>query len=121
MKTIVVIEDHEPMVKLLRKLLENAGYQVVAFSAGADALKFFADQAAGLAVVDLNLPGISGDLLASEIRHRQPDIKILLVSGIMQPQEISGLLQPDQIAFLAKPWHNQDFLKQVQALCPLEP
>ena len=63
---ILVVEDNEQLLKLLRRALERAGYEVIAASSGFELMELVYSSRPDLIVLDVGLPGVDGrDLLAS--------------------------------------------------------
>lgn len=80
------MEDEDPLRNLLREVLEQAGFDVVAVGDGADALERTADAEVDLILLDLVMPGarIDGFALLSQIRNR-PDLArtpLIIVSAL---------------------------------------
>jgi PAS domain S-box-containing protein len=90
-ETILLVED-EPALRLLAgQALKNYGYRVIEAPTGAVALELWNKQpkAINLLLTDMVMPGgISGPQLASRLKARQPDLKVIFVSGY--PGEIAG-------------------------------
>lgn len=63
---ILVVEDNEQMLALLRRVLERAGYEVIAASSGMELMKLVYSSNPDLIVLDVGLPDVDGrDLLAA--------------------------------------------------------
>lgn len=63
---ILVVEDNEPLLKLLRRVLEREGYEVIAAPSGVELMGLVYSSKPDLIVLDVGLPDIDGrDLLAS--------------------------------------------------------
>jgi len=63
---ILVVEDNEQLLKLLRRALEREGYEVIAASSGLELMELVYGSRPNLIVLDVGLPGVDGrDLLAS--------------------------------------------------------
>jgi DNA-binding NtrC family response regulator len=63
-----------------------------------------------IAVVDLSLPGLSGDLVIAELHKRRPGLPVLLMSGhVAQPEALN-------VPFLAKPFRASELLSAVSGL-----
>ncbi len=82
---LLLVEDDLDNRDLTRELLEYAGHTVVATGSGAEALAAVGAGAFALVITDVGLPDISGVDLAREIRARQPDIGVVLLTGYTLP------------------------------------
>lgn len=69
-KTILVVDDSDFVVQMIRFTLEQEGYNTLAGMDGEDALKHFDGQAIDLVITDLNMPVMDGLELISSIRLR---------------------------------------------------
>jgi PAS domain S-box-containing protein len=82
-ETVLVVEDEPAVRELARRLLVEAGYDVLVASNGRDALEAF-DARGGnvdLVLTDLIMPGMSGRELAHRLRARRPNVNVLYMSG----------------------------------------
>lgn len=84
---IILIADDEESIRLTAKLmLQRCGYTVLTASDGEDALKVyreFREKIKGV-VLDLVMPRLSGEQVYIELKKINPEIKILLASGMLQ-------------------------------------
>ena len=80
---VFLVEDHPTMRRMLQKLIEGTpDFTVVgAVPSAEEALEQHEDAEADLYLVDLSLPGMSGDALIARLRERSPDLRALIVSG----------------------------------------
>jgi CheY-like chemotaxis protein len=102
-ETILIVEDECLMGSLLKEALEDAGY-VALFTHSADEaipiLEFRTD--ISVIVTDIHMPGsMDGLKLSAAVRDRWPPIKIIVMSGDVQPSEEE---LPDGAVFLNKPF-----------------
>jgi two-component system, OmpR family, KDP operon response regulator KdpE len=81
--TILVVEDNEQLLKLLRRVLEREGYEVIAAASGIELMKLVYSSKPDLIVLDVGLPDVDGrDLLASLKKDPKTfSIPVLVWSG----------------------------------------
>jgi PAS domain S-box-containing protein len=82
-ETVLVVEDEPAVRELARRLLVEAGYEVIVAPNGHDALEAW-DECKGdvdLVITDLIMPGMSGRELAHRLRARRPTVNVLYMSG----------------------------------------
>jgi len=101
----------------MESCLTRAGYQVRRFLAGQPALGEFS-QSQGMwtvAVLDMNLPDMAGQTLAQQILDKDPDIKILMVSGL---PAAGGRGNPSgaRVRYLQKPFRPASMLEILEEL-----
>jgi hypothetical protein len=77
------VDDEESIRRFAERTLRGAGYEVVLASDGPEALRIVDAQAVrfDLFVSDLTMPQIRGDELARQLRQRDPDAKVLYLTG----------------------------------------
>lgn len=87
-QSILYLDDEEVLALLGKKMLEELGYVVAAFSQPEEVLRFCrADPFLfNLVITDFNMPGRTGLQVASELRSIRRDLKIILTSGYITDQ-----------------------------------
>lgn len=113
---ILVVDDESGVRRVTRRLLELEGYRVVEAPDAPSALDALAHTSAGfdIVIIDQRLPGPSGTELALELRRRQPDLPLILVSAYpMHGTERPG---PElaNVPCLQKPYLVGDLLAALQ-------
>jgi CheY-like chemotaxis protein len=115
-ETILVAEDEPSLLKLARRLLEEAGYRVLAASRPSEAvaqLEAHGDRV-DLLLTDLVMPESSGQTLYARLHARRPELRVLFMSGhpVDTIAQQGGL--DDGAGFLAKPFSRADLLRRVR-------
>lgn len=80
-ETLLYVDDNELRTEALAARLRALGYEVFTACDGTHALPIFSSRNIDLAVVDYYMPGMSGDLLAMEMKNRKPSVPIIIFSG----------------------------------------
>lgn len=83
MKTIAVIDDDEYISSFLSTLLEKNGYRVLKGYSGTEALLLIEKELPDLMLLDLMLPGLSGE----EVLKRVKDIPVIVLSAKNTPKD----------------------------------
>src|SRR5262249_47500024 len=78
--TILIVEDDQHLAYILCRVLSRSGYEVKWAAVAAAALRE-PDRSPALALIDLNLPDGNGVDLAGELRARNPNLPLLLMTG----------------------------------------
>jgi two-component system response regulator (stage 0 sporulation protein F) len=81
MATILVVDDHESLRRLLRVVLEGAGHEVLEASNGRYGLALYRERVADLVITDIAMPVMSGLELISELMSSFLDVKVIAMSG----------------------------------------
>ena len=82
-QTILVVEDHVLLLKLIKDILEDAHYTVLAANSAKKAILVEAAHSGtiDLLLSDVMMPGMSGPDLAKKLKEQRPQMRILLMSG----------------------------------------
>jgi two-component system cell cycle sensor histidine kinase/response regulator CckA len=104
--TILLVEDEEGLRSLNARGLRSRGYSVIEASNGIEALEALEekDGAVDLVVSDVVMPEMDGPTLLKSMRGRNPDLKIIFVSGYAEDAFEKSLPENQQFAFLPKPF-----------------
>ena len=104
--TILLVEDEEGLRSLNARGLRSRGYSVIEASNGIEALEALEekDGAVDLVVSDVVMPEMDGPTLLKSMRERNPDLKIIFVSGYAEDAFEKSLPKNQQFAFLPKPF-----------------
>jgi len=115
---ILVVDDDDNMRRLIKTILERRGHQVSEARDGLEGIARFEERLPDLVVTDMQMPGIGGLALISELQRRPSPPKVLVVSGkhFRPDGELSGLAARGLIAFVEKPFTPADLSQSVEAL-----
>jgi CheY-like chemotaxis protein len=109
-RPILVADDNRSFAELLRATLEEEGYEVVTASTGLAAVACMEKHDIGLAILDVLMPGISGDAVAERLLQANPDLPVLLMTGSAEFAAASGL------PVLQKPFPQEELVAAVRRL-----
>lgn len=79
--TILCIDDHWNGLIGRKILLENNGYEVLEATGGDEGLKLFKSHAVDAVVLDYQMPGMNGDVVAKKMKSVKSDVPIMLLSA----------------------------------------
>ena len=119
---ILVVEDNERNLKLLRDLLEYEGYDVRVARTGEDAVTLAVKDPPDLVLMDLQLPGIDGMEALRRLREspRTVDIPVVAVTAQAMKQDRERVLQAGFNGYVEKPISVRAFPDQVRRFLPDE-
>jgi two-component system cell cycle sensor histidine kinase/response regulator CckA len=110
------VEDQPEVLAVTRVTLERSGYTVIAAATGMEALEEARIHGSTIAMLltDVVMPGMSGRELATALRHNQPRLRALYMSGYTDGIIVHhGVLDPD-VAFIQKPFTPNALLSKVR-------
>jgi two-component system cell cycle sensor histidine kinase/response regulator CckA len=104
--TILLVEDEEGLRSLNARGLRSRGYSVIEASNGIEAMEALEEKngAVDLVVSDVVMPEMDGPTLLKAMRERNPEVKIIFVSGYAEDAFDKSLSENQQFAFLPKPF-----------------
>ena len=113
--TVLLVEDERKLRDLVRSYLERAGLTVLSTSSGAEAITLAASSAPDLVVLDLGLPDVPGETVASEVRSTGQVPIVMLTARAAEEDRIAGLeLGADD--YVTKPFSPRELVLRVQAI-----
>jgi len=113
--TILVVEDEVKIRDLLRSYLEREGFDVVSTGSGADAIVLAQTAAPDLVILDLRLPDVRGESVASEIRRFSGVPVLMLTAKAAEQDRIHGLeLGADD--YVTKPFSPRELVLRAKAI-----
>ncbi|NOQ14229.1 MAG: response regulator [Methyloprofundus sp.] len=117
-ESILVVDDEEGIVELLRETLDSLEYSVTATASSVDALAMFKEspEQFDLIITDQTMPVITGDELIKEVRQLRADIPIILCTGYSESMDpvLAKEIGVDQ--FFYKPFQLEKLLESVYSL-----
>ena len=113
---IILLADDEPMLsELLSELLETNGYSVIKVSSGNEVLTVLTEEIkVDLAIIDFNMPGLSGLETIAEIRKLNLNVPIILSSGSMWVNQEIDLSAYKIDGQLNKPYEFESMLATIR-------
>jgi len=116
-ETLLVVDDEQDILDIMRESLENQGYKVFATSDSTVAMDIYRRifNEVALVISDIAMPGIDGKELIRQIKGVNPDVKILAVSGYSR--YVAGNDEIKEIdGFLQKPFESYYLLSMVRRI-----
>ena len=109
MKTILITDDDLHIGNMLEILLTQAGYAVLRAYSGTEALMVLSHHTPDLVLLDLMLPGLSGE----EILPKIGDIPVIVVSAKAAVSDKVQLLMNGAVDYITKPFDTQELLARI--------
>jgi CheY-like chemotaxis protein len=115
-KKILIVDDNAPLRKITRKILENAGYDVLEAPDGATAVTVMIKEKPDMVLQDLVLPDITGYDLVIKLRAKSenPLLPILAYTSFLEKQDAPWDTSEGFNALLVKPLQAADLLEAVK-------
>ncbi len=120
MKTVLVIEDNEQNLYLVRFLLENRGFNVKEARDGREGIRLASEIRPDLILLDIQLPALDGYGVAMELR-RDPALQttpIIAVTSYAMVGDREKALEAGATGYIEKPINPGTFVDQINAYLP---
>jgi DNA-binding response OmpR family regulator len=114
MDRVLAIEDDRTVQRALKRLFETEGYEVEICSDGLEGLAAFQSTAPNVVILDLRLPGISGDDVCREIKGIAPAMPIIVLSAATDVVDKVLLLELGADDYVTKPFSPRELLARVR-------
>ncbi len=116
MSTILIVEDNEKNMKLVRDILRHAGHETLEAATGIDGVRLAVSKRPDLVLMDIQLPDIDGIEALRRIREvRELDaVPVVAVSASVMPDDQQKIVASGFDAFVTKPINLKQFLETVK-------
>jgi len=108
-ETLLIADDEEHIIKVVRKMLEKMGYNIITAGSGREAVAVYRENKdkIDLVLLDMIMPGMDGGKTFDRIKDINPDVKVLLSSGYSLKGEAEKILKRGCIDFIQKPYNME--------------
>jgi two-component system NtrC family response regulator len=120
---ILIVDDDSPIRKLLYRILEDGGYDVVSAASGAEGLAIFhrSSPAVDLLITDYNMPEMNGLELGRKCTAIHSDLPVLHISGAPPDEALGAELRKPRRRFLGKPFRRDELLRTCKEMLLTRP
>lgn len=112
-KSILIVDDEEPIRRMLRRLLERHHYACKVASDATEARRQLEGQDFALILCDVNMPGESGLDLVRHVLREYPHTAAVMITGLDDPQLASIALEQGAYGYIIKPFESNEVLINV--------
>lgn len=113
---IVLVEDNERLAQGIENSLRDQGYAVDWLSDGSEADRFLAAEGADIAIIDVNLPGLSGFDIVRALRKRGDTLPVLMLTARGELDDRVEGLDAGADDYLVKPFEMAELTARIRAL-----
>ena len=119
---ILLVEDEEPVRRLVTRILEGTGYEVEAVGSGVEALDALDTEArVDLLLTDVLMPGMSGVELADRVTSKRLGLRVLLMSGYAEDVVAPHVKTDRMYQLLSKPFDKKALLAEIRGCLEAPP
>ncbi len=113
---ILLVEDEANMARILRALLEEAGYSIKIARSGAEAIESFKGSYFDLLIIDLGLPDMTGTDAAREIKSGSPETPVILLTGWQTEMTSGKMAEAGLDLVVGKPVRKEELYRAVAGI-----
>jgi two-component system response regulator FixJ len=111
---VYLIDDDESVRKSVARLLRVAGYQVEPYCSGDEFLATGRMAEHGCILLDLRMPGLSGEGFLDRLRTMKEALPVIVITGHGDEQIKAGMFEKGAVAFLTKPFDDQELIDAIE-------
>lgn len=114
--TVLLVEDEDAVRAFAARALSARGYNVVVAASGAEALQAYEQSSSRIELVvsDVVMPEMDGPTLLRELRARDPNLKVIFISGYAEEAFSKNLPEGEKFSFLPKPFTLKQLVAAVK-------
>lgn len=116
---VLVLEDNEGLLELIKEVLEESGYKVTCFVDGINALEHCCD-GFDCFILDINVPSLDGLTLLSEIRDRDKETPAIIISANIELETVKKAYISGCNDFLKKPFYMYELETKIKQFCEIK-
>ena len=113
---VLIIDDEEPVRDAVTDILDIEGLLVISASDGWEGIALYRKRQAeiGLVILDLSMPGLSGEATLVQLRQVNPQVRVLLSSGYSQTEVAARFAGQQAVNFMQKPFDLEQLVREVK-------
>lgn len=101
---VLVVDDDRTMLRVITRILEQMGHRCTAVESAEDAMRSLAERRVDLVITDVNMAGLSGLELVELARRADPDVAVVVVSGVDDVGTAESALAGGAFGYIVKPF-----------------
>jgi len=114
MARVLIVDDAAFMRMLLKKILTQAGHQVVGEAAnGKEAVQKYQELNPDLVTMDIVMPEMDGITAVKEIKQIDPNAKILMITAVGQEGKVMEALKAGASGYIVKPFQAPKVVEEI--------
>ena len=113
-KTVYVVDDDEAVRRFLRGLIGSIGLRVKTYASAQEFLDGYEAGSPGCLLLDIRMPDMSGLELQAELRRREIDIPVIILTGHGDVKVAVHAMKAGAVDFIEKPFNNELLLHAIQ-------
>lgn len=119
-RRVLLVEDESRLRDMLNRAIRDMGFVITAVGSAEAGLRVIDQRQCDIIIIDLNLPGMGGMELFEQLRQRQADVQVIVLTGFGDLETARKAIHMDVVDFLSKPCALGDLevaLERARARC----
>lgn len=116
MKKILIVDDEEGARNGIEQALESPGRQIFLAASGLEGIAIFEKERPDLLIIDVEMPGMSGDEVISFIKDKGWPVTAIVISASLNIEVCDRMLKLGCRKFLEKPFNVDELVRLVSEL-----
>jgi PAS domain S-box-containing protein len=115
-ETILLVDDEETVLEVVRMILEKLGYRVILAGSGQEAVAVYLEKGKriDLVILDMIMPGMGGGKTFEALREVNPDVRVILSSGYSIDGEAQSIMDKGCNGYIQKPYQIQSLSEKIR-------
>lgn len=115
---ILIVDDEEDIINLLRLILEDAGYEVHSCTDGVEALTRMQNEPFDLVLLDIMMPVLTGWDVLEELRNHSTtkNVPVAILTARASPRDDDSEYPKDFCDYITKPFEAEDLLSRIKQI-----
>ncbi len=110
----MVVDDEPSILKLVRRILEEGGYDVITAENGREALDLLEENAPDLIILDISMPELDGIHVLEFVRQKS-NIPVIMLTARNEPAVVNNAFSVGANDYISKPFHRRELLARITA------
>jgi DNA-binding NtrC family response regulator len=111
---VLLVDDEEIYLRTAVKVFRRSGFDVESCSAGRDVVGLLEERMCQVVVLDLKMPGMTGQEVLGAIKGRFPDVQVIILTGHASSDDAAVCLTGGAFDFLIKPVEMELLMDRVR-------
>ncbi len=115
-ETLLLVDDEEVNLELMREILELLGYKILSAGNGQEALRIYRAQGGtiDLVILDMIMPDLNGGEVFCLLQEINPSVRVILSTGYSLKGQVEDMMNRGCRAFIQKPFHLDELSQAVR-------
>ena len=110
---VLIVDDNKDFTDSLEALLKEKGYDITSVQEPKDAIEEFRKKIYHVVLLDLKMPGMSGEELLKEFKHVDSDASVVIMTAYPSIESAVSTIKLDAAAYLTKPFEVDQCIKAI--------